>query len=141
MLVRAFDPDDIEKLLLQPAQAYLRPLISGRGYGEALAQGEAWTGVDDGRIVACGGVCPLHGFMGNAWAMIAADLKHSFLIVHRVALRVLDAYPANRIEAHIDCGFVNGHRWARALGFEIEARRMRKFTPDGRDAALYARVR
>lgn len=141
MIVRAFDPDDIEKLLLQPAQAYLRPMIAGRGYGEALAQGEAWTGIEAGRIVACGGVCPLHGFMGNAWAMIAADLKHSFLIVHRVALRVLDAYPASRIEAHIDCGFANGHRWAKALGFELEAPRMRKFTPDGRDAALYARIR
>lgn len=141
MIVRPFVPDDIEQLVLQPAQAYLRPMVSGRGYGEALAQGEAWTGVDGGRVVACGGVCPLYGFMGNAWAMISADLKHHFVIVHRIAQRVLDAYPAQRIEAHIDVDFLNGHRWAEALGFALEAPRMRKFTPDGRDVALYARVR
>lgn len=141
MIIRPFEPDDIENLILQPAQDYLRPMVSGKGYGEALAQGEAWTGIDDGRIVACGGVCPLHGYMGNAWAMIAADLKNGFLIVHRVAERVLSSYPAQRIEAHIDCDFENGHRWAKVLGFELESLRMRKFTPDGRDVALYARVR
>lgn len=141
MLVRPFHPEDIEKLVLQPAQAYLRPLVQSREYGAALAQGEAWTVEGNGLVVACGGVYPLHPQMGCAWAMMATGLRQGFVTVHNVARRLLDAYPAARIEAHVDCDFTNGHRWAQKLGFELEAPRMRKFTPDGRDASLYARVR
>lgn len=141
MLVRPFQPDDVEKLVLQPAQAYLRPVVQCAAYGEALARGEAWTAERDGVVVACGGVAPLFGDTGNAWAMLARDLGHSLSRIHRVASRLLDAYPAQRIEAHVDCDFEEGHRWVRLLGFDLEAPRMRKFTPHGRDAALYARIR
>lgn len=142
MILRTFEPEDLDIIVAQPAQAYMKPLVHGKDYGAILAQGEAWTGVrEDGAIIACGGLVPMYAGIANAWMVIAGDLKHSFIHVHRIVRRALDISTFRRIEAHVDCGFVNGHRWARSLGFELEAERMRSFTPDGRDAALYARVR
>ena len=40
----------------------------------------------------------------------------------------------------VDCEFEQGHRWAKMLGFTMEAERMRAYRPDGGDVALYARV-
>ena len=76
-----------------------------------------------------------------AYEKLRKNAMDKGLRLAEVAQRMLDAYPAQRIEAHIDVDFLNGHRWVEALGFVIEAPRMRKFTPDGRDVALYARVR
>jgi hypothetical protein len=35
--------------------------------------------------------------------------------------------------------FAAGHRWAKMLGFEIEAPLMRGYNPDGTDSVGYAR--
>ena len=140
MIIRPFEPEDIERFVLQPAQASLKPILVGN-YGEVLASGEALTGIIGDRIIGCGGVVKIREGLGNAWAMFATDLRSSFIVVHRIAQRVLEVSTLQRIEAHVDCNFEAGHRWALKLGFVLEAPRMHKFTPDGRDAALYARIR
>lgn len=141
MEIRRFVPADIELLTLQPAQSYLRPLIAGTGYGEALAQGDAFTGVVDGRVVACGGIYPTNaGKTGHCWMMISEDAGRHFIAVHRAVVRAIEVCTMQRLEATVDCDFTEGHIWLDMLGFDCEAPRMRKYTPDGRDAALYARV-
>lgn len=53
MIVRPFLPDDIEQIAVQPAQAHMRPLISGKGYGQVLASGEAWERFERIRLGHC----------------------------------------------------------------------------------------
>jgi RimJ/RimL family protein N-acetyltransferase len=52
----------------------------------------------------------------------------------------LDNAPYRRIEATVDVGFKQGHRWIKMLGFELEGY-MRAYRPDGADMLLYARVK
>jgi len=54
--------------------------------------------------------------------------------------RFLDGCYLHRIEMTVDCDFPQGHRWAKMLGFTMEAERMRGYRPDGGDCALYARL-
>jgi len=75
-----------------------------------------------------------------AWAFIGDIGPSTFLQVHRAVKQFLDECYVDRIEMTVDCDFPQGHRWARLLGFEMEAERMRRYTPDGRDCALYARL-
>jgi len=63
------------------------------------------------------------------------------LYVHRLVHYVLDNCPLRRVEAYVDFEFEPGHRWARMLGFKLEAPRMKCHRPDGGDSALYARIR
>lgn len=95
--------------------------------------------VDD-EVHVCGGVTLYWNGRGEAWAVLNPNRKHNHLLaVNKLVREFLDACPVQRIEASVDVEFTPGHRWVKFLGFELEAKRLRKFLPDGKDAALYAR--
>lgn len=96
---------------------------------------------DDGRILACGGVVEWWANRGDAWMMFNNDCRVDFLKIHNAVKRFLDVCPLRRIEATVDYNFVAGHRWIKLLGFTLEAPRLRAYTMDGRDVALYSLVR
>ena len=138
--IRPFVPEDVERLAMQPAQSHLGEFMKHPGYLEALARGDAWTAETGDRIIGCAGIVMI-GLHGTAWAMLAHDAGRFFIAIHRAVKRGLDSCPARRIEMHVDVNFEEGHRWARLLGFQQEAPRLRAWLPDGGDVSLYARVR
>lgn len=107
----------------------------------ALEGAHSYSVLEGKRVMACCGVMPLWKGRGYAWAMVSKSCGHAFIELHRAVLRFLDTCPFDRIEAAVDVDFKEGHRWMKLLGFKCEAERARKFSPDGRDASLYARVR
>jgi hypothetical protein len=94
-----------------------------------------------GRIVAVAGVVENSPGRGEAWAELAQVCRKDFLAIHNAVKRFLDICPFVRVEATVDVDFVAAHRWVKLLGFELEAPRMRKYSLDGQDYSLYARVR
>jgi len=94
-----------------------------------------------GKIVAHMGIRPLGADRAECWAILDWTCKNEFQSIHRVAKEYLKTSHFTRIEAVVECDFEAGHRWVKALGFELEAERMRYYYPDGKDCALYARVR
>ena len=54
--------------------------------------------------------------------------------------RFLDVRDTRRVEMIVDPNHRAACRWARLLGFEQEGY-MKLFSPDGRDALMFARVR
>lgn len=112
-------------------------------YAAELEKAEhAYSAVSEsGRVVACAGIAKYWPGRAEGWAFFDRRCKRDFLSIHRAVRKFLDGYPVRRIEAAVESGFEAGHRWALALGFELEAPRMRAYTPEGRDCALYARVR
>lgn len=101
----------------------------------------SYTGLIDDKPVFCAGVLEYWNNRGEAWAILATDCKPHFLKIHNACKRFLEICSVNRIEATVDIDFKQGHRWCKALGFDLEANRMRSYYADGRDCSLYAHVR
>jgi hypothetical protein len=141
MIVQPFQPEHLERLLLQPAQEYARPYLSDPAYAKALVlPGHSFTALDGDRVLACAGIIPLWEGRAEAWALMGRDLRAHFLAIHHATRRFLNACGMRRVEAAVDAQFGCAKGWIEALGFEEEGV-LRAYTPDGRDCIRYARVR
>lgn len=142
MIFEPFRPEHLEQLTLQPAQAYLRAYAAQNVDAIRVAAGHpAYTGRVGDRVVACAGIIPVWDNRAAAWAWLGDTARHHLVPITRAIVRFLDMQPCRRVEISVDRDFVQAHRWARMLGFHLEAGRMRAYRPDGGDCSLYARVR
>lgn len=98
----------------------------------------AWVG---SRPVAAAGIIELHSRCALGWAMLGADAGPYLRPITRAVRNALDISPFPRIEMRVAYEFEEGHRWAKLLGFEVEAPLMRKSGVRGEDETLYARVK
>jgi|TARA_R110000803_G_scaffold49990_4_gene103893 hypothetical protein len=124
---------------LQAAQMYLSEWVSNE-QGEALEQAPSYTALEDGVPICAAGVIPIWTGRAMAWSFISDVGPTNFLKCHRAVKRFLDGCFVQRIEMTVDCNHPEAHRWARLLGFTMEAKRMKAYAPDGHDCALYSRV-
>lgn len=100
----------------------------------------AYTALVDGKAVASAGLIHQWEDRELAWAFVSNLGAANFRTLHRYIKKGLDDRPVKRIEMTVDCDFPQAHRWAKMLGFKLEAERMVAYAPGGRDMALYARV-
>lgn len=113
-------------------------------HGEFLCKsGHAEVLTLDGKIIYLAGVARVRPFTGCAWAFFTPAASRHMASIAIETRRALNALPFRRVEYFIrrDAGLEASERYARALGFQLEAERMRKWHPDGSDYALYARIR
>jgi hypothetical protein len=132
------------KIKPQAAQMGLIDAITD-DYLEALADPEtatSYTLIEGEKPLVCFGMIPLWENRAYAWAMLDESAKHYLTKITKVVGRALDYHSkeVKRIEAAVDCEFKEGHRWLKMLGFTLECDRMKAYRPDGKDAALYAKV-
>ena len=136
-----FQAEHLVALPLQTAQQW------GRAYLQlaqlrTLENEWASTLMDDGEPIACVGPAVYWDNRALVWSFLSDRVcRGNFLTIHRLAKAYLAGLPFRRLEAAVDVGFDAGHRWATILGFVCEASKMEAFQVDGRDCALYARVR
>ena len=92
-------------------------------------------------LIACGGLRPIRGEdVKEAWALVGCPSKREWAGLLVMARAALDAAPARRIQATAYTDHPGAEATLRRLGMEKEGV-MRAYGADGRDAALYARVR
>jgi len=140
-IVVPYEAGHLHLLQLQDAQAFVHTMING-AHAKALEDPRSFSVVgDDGEVYACGGLTELWTHRALAWSLVSRHAGRHMLLIHRAIQRYLDASPFRRIEMEVDCEFEAGHRWARMLGFTMECERMRCHGIDGRDNALYAKVK
>jgi RimJ/RimL family protein N-acetyltransferase len=72
---------------------------------------------------------------------MGVNAKDHMLRIQRIGKKITDEYPIQRIEAAVECDFKQGHRFMRLIGFTLEAERMKGFSENGGDCALYAKVK
>lgn len=136
MIVVPFSRGHLERIRLQPAQEHVRAYFK-----DVDRFGTAYTALEGDEVLACAGLLPAGTHRAVVWALLGDIGPARFHRVHREVQRFLNRQPYRRVEALVDCGFDEAHRWVRLLGFDCEAERMKAYAPDGRDVALYARVR
>lgn len=137
--VEPFRAAHLDAFALQPVQAGLRPFLEEGHMLELAERSFAFTGFQDGAPVGCAGLVEMWPGRDAAWSLLSDCGPRAFLNVHRTVQRFLDARATRRTEMSVDVGHTEGQRWAELLGFQKEGY-MRSYTPDGRDAFLYARV-
>jgi len=135
-----FKAEHLAAIKLQSMQAHLSNWVTLE-QGRGLEQSPSYTALSDGAPIGCAGVINMWMGRAMAWAFIAKTTPQTFLRGHRVVKRFLDGCYTQRIEMTVDCDFPEAHRWAKMLGFEMECERMKHYSPDGRDCALYAKIR
>jgi|TARA_R110000803_G_scaffold53220_4_gene109183 hypothetical protein len=135
-----FQAAHLAAIKLQGAQGYLSDWVTYE-QAAALVEHHSSTAItDDGEPVAAAGIIPMWQGRSMVWAFLSDLGPANFMRVHREVKRFLDGCYTQRIEMTVDCDHKEAHRWARMLGFKLEATRMRAYAPDGHDCALYARV-
>lgn len=134
-----FKAAHLAAITLQDAQANLSDWVTV-DQGLSLEEHNSYTALYQGQPVAAAGVINQWFGRATAWAFVGDVGPGVFLPVHRAVKRFLDGCYTQRLEMTVDCDFPQAHRWARMLGFTMECERMRCYTPDGRDSALYARI-
>ncbi len=138
MKVRAFQPTDLALVDLQPEQAWIRPHLT-LAYGIRLARDPAYTLIDEGRILACGGIAQFTDARPLLWSLVSRHASARFIAVHNLARRLLCCYDDADLCATVEHSHERGHRWLELLGFRFE-RVLPNFGPDGAAHHLYGRV-
>jgi hypothetical protein len=138
--IEPFKVRHLDEFELQAAQTGLRAFLE-QGHALHLAEDSfAFTGFQDGQAVGCAGLIELWPGRDCAWSLLSDCGPRAFLNVHRTVLRFLDARRTRRTEMSVDADHLAGQRWAELLGFKKEGL-MECYSPDGRNAYLYAKVR
>jgi RimJ/RimL family protein N-acetyltransferase len=140
MIVRPWQEGDTQKLALQPSQQYLSGILDDLNIKVLADKGLVQVGEVDGEVIAIAGIAPQWENRAIAWALISDEAGPHFIQIHKAVKRFFNRNPIRRLEATVDVGFEQGHRWMEMLGFEIEGY-MVAYRPDGKDQILYARVR
>ena len=138
-LVIPYQPQHLLDVDLQGPQKLLGEWVT-TAQADNLVGKYSFSGVHDGQIMVCAGVVELWHGRFLTWAYVDAKAGRCFMQIHAAVRSFLNTLQGNRIEAAVDCDFVNGHRWVKALDFTLEAPRMVKFLPNGKDCALYSRT-
>lgn len=88
------------------------------------------------------GLIPLYPGRFIAWALLSRHAGPFMLPLTRKIRRVIALHDAPRIECTVAADFAAGHKWAKAIGLELETPKpLRKHGPNGEDEMLYARVK
>lgn len=140
MIVIPFRVDHFRAIDIQPAQARVRDMVRADDLA-ALEAGASYTCMHNRAVLACFGWIEIYPHRGSLWALLSASCGRHMTGMTRIAKRLIESAPFRRLEIDVDCEFEQGHRWARMLGFSLEAERLRGYRMDGGDSAIYARIR
>lgn len=137
--VRPYAPGDQAMLAMQHWQTRHGDMA---GLADRMSQrGPAWTVRDAAnRVICCAGLIDVHARFAIGWAALALAKGQDMVALTRRCRHEIDAGGYARVEMLCDMDFEGAHRWALALGFELEGVR-RKLTGDGRDQLAFVRIR
>lgn len=138
MSVRTYQPEDLSRLVLQEAQAWIQPYLS-REYAIRLARDPAFTVIHGDEVIACGGITYWPQARPLMWSLLSRHARGRFFEVHGVAKRLIACYGEPGLSATVERSHSSGCRWLELLGFQFEAP-LPGFGPDGSDHDLYVRA-
>ncbi|HNA61448.1 MAG TPA: hypothetical protein PKW79_00020 [Rhabdochlamydiaceae bacterium] len=141
--VKKFKISHLEDLLREPQNEYLVGYLKYENLETMEKNGLNYSifCVETKQVLFCGGVSEYWKGRGECWAVFHHNVRSKFVQIHRCVLRYFEMCPIKRIEATVKYDFKEGHRWIKALGFTLEAPRLRFYYPNGDDVSLYSRVK
>lgn len=145
MSLTKFEASHWKWLMQQPGCQHLAAAASDSSLRILENSRHSWTIISlKGWVMACGGVVEYWGGRGEAWVTLNRNPARTLadtLGTQRLIRFFLEECPFRRIEAAVEIDFRMGHRWVQALGFQLEAPCLRRYSPEGNDCSLYARIK
>jgi hypothetical protein len=137
-----FEAAHVDRMRMQAAQAWFQGHATAETM-KGVEQGPfAVTFMEAGEPVLCGGAMAYWEHRALVWSLFSDRVnRRNFVGVHAAAERFLAALPFKRLEASVDVGFEQGHRWMRLLGFKVEAPLQEAFQVNGSDSVGYVRIK
>ena len=106
-----------------------------------LEAGNSWTLLsDEGAPIACGGIMVWWQGRYLCWAYLNAGSGGYMVAITKMVKKILGKAGPGRYELVVKADFAAGHRWAKMLGFEVEAPVMAQYGPNGEDCTGYVRI-
>lgn len=140
MEYREFKAQDLQGLEVNEFVSFIQPDLENPKYGEFLENGEAYTAMVDGRVIACAGFMPLGKNRCHAWALFSPETRNYMTSIVRFAKNVVYNIEMPRIETNIREDFAQAIKFIELLGFIRETPLpMKNFGDDDMDYYLYAR--
>lgn len=129
--------------LIAPHEAFgpVQPLYLSPQFAELLNDNvglSAWAG---NHCVGAAGVIAIHKYRFLAWSFLSVNSGPFMLGITRKTKEVLDSFKDVRVEMAVNVDFKEGHRWAKLLGFQMEAPFMKCYGYLKEDQSLYSRFR
>ena len=126
--------------------------INGLGLAGIISQSDAkliedhctsWTGIQDGKIVGCGGFTPLWEGVAEIWMYLQPDAfkrkKVALKLMKHILNDIIKQKRYHRIQAIVLKDYKAGIRFAEFFGFKNEGL-MKSYSVDKEDFYRYARV-
>lgn len=142
MKLTKFRYEHYRQLRDQPGQEYMVELSEQGIIDLELAPHSYSIIADNNLVMAVGGLTQYWEGRSECWIVFnkAACRGPKFIRIHRLLMSVLKRSGMGRIEAAVRCDFDKGKRLVYSLGFILEAKRLRRYQPDGSDCSLFARI-
>ena len=107
------------------------------------ASGHAITVLLHGTPAACFGSVSIWKGLEEMWCLLEERARKYPLAMTKIAIAYRDyrviAGNLRRLQLNVRCSDQRAFRWAKTIGFELEAK-MRRYGPDGSDFYLMSRV-
>lgn len=126
--------------------------INGMGLASEISEEDAksierwstsWTGIQDGKIVGCGGFTPLWTGVAEIWLYLSPETFKRKIVALRLMRHVLNDIinkkGYHRIQAIVLKDYKEGIRFAEFFGFKNEGL-MESYSVDKEDVYRYARI-
>lgn len=137
MKIIDFEPEHILLIKPQPCQRYISRTLD---YGRQLAIGNCFTGIQDGRVVAVGGILPVCEGRGYLHLIVSEGIPAQWIKLYRAARRLINAVQDDYVRLETLSTTPEADRWLEMIGFEYEGT-LRRVMPGGEDAKSYSIVR
>ncbi len=140
-----FEADHAEELFtLDSSPATADSKYTLRNWIERMEKKDrAFTLIDNGHLVAAGGIIPIWDGMGEAW-LIPSDVMPGYRlqvikIVRKRIDEIIDSDNLRRLQATVRADYDVATRFVEFLGFKREGL-MRNYGPGGADHYMYSRI-
>lgn len=136
--------EHVAELVREPSNAHLGHWITSGHAKDLVEAAESAAGIVNGKVMFCGGALPYWRNRAYIWAVFSQESKHYGVSVFRSIKRWLDERSYGRLEVDVplDLDYSNqAERRVEMLGFKMECMRAKHFRSNGKDSALYSRIK
>ena len=121
----------------------LAPRVSEENAKAIENWSQSWTGIQDGKIVGCGGFTPLWSGVAEIWMYLEPEAfkrkKLALKLMKHILNDIIERKQYHRIQAVVLKDYKEGARFAEFFGFKNEGL-MESYSVDKEDVYRYARI-